>query len=58
MISIRSLLMLFAVTMVAVGCSQVDPKKVTVTPEQKATSDKAHEEMKTKMGGPAEAPKK
>ena len=49
MISIRPLLMLFVLSVFALGCSQAEPKKVpTITPEQKAAGDKAHEEAKAK----------
>ena len=50
MISIRPLLMLFVLSAFALGCSKAEEKKMpTITPEQKAAADKAHEEGKSKM---------
>ena len=63
MISIRSLIMLSLLSLITLGCSQEEPKKMpTVAPDQKAANDKSHEEMKAQMTGggsaaPAEAPK-
>jgi hypothetical protein len=54
MISNRLSAGLVVLSAAIVGCSGAEPKKLpTVTPEQKATQDKEHEEMKAKMQTPA-----
>ena len=50
--SIRTLLSLFVLSAIAIGCSQAEPKKVPVqTPEQKTAADKAHDDAKKSNAG-------
>ena len=52
MTTLKTFFMLMVAAMLAVGCSQAEPKKnAELTPEQKAANEKAHEEMKKNTGG-------